>query len=60
MLLIYGLQIQIFNLFLDPYVAATYYTTYMTKINKSIISKLHSVIKKCITNNIDANTRIQS
>jgi ribosomal protein S20 len=26
----------------------------MTKINKSITSELHSIIKKCITNNIDA------
>ncbi len=32
----------------------TYCTSYMTKINKSITSELHSIIKKCITNNIDA------
>jgi hypothetical protein len=31
----------------------------MTKIDKSITSELHSIIKKCIANNIDANTRIQ-
>jgi hypothetical protein len=31
----------------------------MTKINKSITSKLHFIIKKCITNYIDANTIIQ-
>jgi hypothetical protein len=31
----------------------------MTKIDKSITSKLHSIIKNCIVNNIDANTRIQ-
>jgi hypothetical protein len=44
---------------LDPYVAATYYTSYMIKIDKSITSKLHSTIQKCITNNLNANTRIQ-
>jgi hypothetical protein len=31
----------------------------MIKINKSITLKLHSIIKKYITSNIDANTRIQ-
>jgi hypothetical protein len=31
----------------------------MTKINKSITSKLYFIIKKCIANNIDANTIIQ-
>jgi hypothetical protein len=44
---------------LDPYVVATYHTSYMTKLDKSITSKLHSIIKKCIANNIDANTIIQ-
>jgi hypothetical protein len=31
----------------------------MTKINKSITSKLQSIIQKCIADNIDANTKIQ-
>jgi hypothetical protein len=31
----------------------------MTKIDKSITLGLHSIIKKCIANNIDANTIIQ-
>jgi hypothetical protein len=31
----------------------------MTKIDKSITLELHSIIKKCIANNIDANTKIQ-
>jgi len=31
-----------------PNVAATYYTSYVTKINKSIISKLHFVIKNAL------------
>jgi hypothetical protein len=44
---------------LDPYAVTTYCTSYMTKIFKSITSKLHFIIKKCITNNIDANTIIQ-
>ncbi len=33
--------------------------SYMTKLNKSITLELHSIIKKCITNNIDVNTKIQ-
>jgi len=44
---------------LDPYVATTYYTSYMTKIDKSITSKLYSIIKICIANNIDPNKIIQ-
>ncbi len=44
---------------LDPYAAITYCTSYMTKIDKSITSELHFIIKKCIANNINANTRIQ-
>jgi len=44
---------------LDPYGAKTYYTSYMTKIDKLITSKLHSIIQKCIANNINANIRIQ-
>ncbi len=44
---------------LYPYVVTTYYTSYMTKINQSITSKLHFIIKKCITNNIDVNIKIQ-
>jgi len=31
----------------------------MTKLNKSITLELHSIIKKCIRNNIDVNTKIQ-
>jgi predicted transcriptional regulator len=31
----------------------------LTKIDKSITSKLHSIIQKCITKNIDANTIIE-
>ncbi len=44
---------------LDPCVAITYYTSYMTKIDKSITSKLYSIIKICIANNIGANKIIQ-
>jgi hypothetical protein len=39
---------------LDPYAVATYCTSNMTKIDKSITLELHSIIKKCI-----ANIRIQ-
>jgi hypothetical protein len=44
---------------LDPYVVTTYCTSYMTKIFKSITLEPHFIIKKCIVNNIDANTIIQ-
>jgi hypothetical protein len=44
---------------LDPYVTTTYCTSYMKKIDKSITLELHSIIKKCIANNINTNTRIQ-
>jgi hypothetical protein len=40
---------------LDPYVATTYCTSYII----SITLELHFIIQKCITNNIDANTKIQ-
>ncbi len=44
---------------INPYATATYCMSYMIKIDKSITSKLHFIIKKYITNNIDANTIIQ-
>ncbi len=44
---------------LDPYVATTYCTSYIIKINKSMTLELHFIIQKCIINNIDANTKIQ-
>jgi hypothetical protein len=44
---------------LDPYATTSYCTSYMTKIDESITSKLHFIIQKCIANNIDANTKIQ-
>jgi hypothetical protein len=31
----------------------------MIKIDKSITLELHSIVKKCIANNKDANTKIQ-
>jgi hypothetical protein len=43
---------------LDPYAAATYCTSYMTNVDKSITSELSSIIKTCVTEKIDANTRI--
>jgi len=42
---------------LDPYVTATYCMSYMTKIDKLIELKLHFIIKKCIANNINGNTK---
>jgi hypothetical protein len=48
------------QIFLYLYVFITYCTSYLTKINKSVTSKLHFIIQKCIAINIDANTRIQN
>jgi hypothetical protein len=44
---------------LDPYATTTYCTLYMRRIDKLITLELHSIIKKCIVNNIDANKIIQ-
>ena len=43
---------------LDPYAVATYCTSYMTKVDKSMTMELKSILQKCITNKIDANIRI--
>ena len=43
---------------LDPYAAATYCTSYMTKVDKNITSELQSIIQKCINNNVLADERI--
>ena len=43
---------------LDPYAAATYCTSYMTKVDKSIPSELQSIMQKCNNNNVLANERI--
>ncbi len=37
-----------FQFILDSYVAATYYTSYMTKIDKSITSELYLIIKNAL------------
>ena len=43
---------------LDPYAAATYCTSYMTKVDKSMTTELKSILQNCITNKTDANIRI--
>jgi hypothetical protein len=43
---------------LNPYVVASYCTSCMTKIDKSITLKLHSIIEKCNLDKVDVNTRI--
>ena len=43
---------------LDHYVAATYCTSYMTKVDKSMTTELKSILQNCITNKTDANIRI--
>jgi hypothetical protein len=42
----------------DPYVAATYCISYMTKVDKSITTKLKSILQKYIAEKTDANLRI--
>jgi hypothetical protein len=43
---------------LDPYAAATYCTSYMTKVDKNITSELQSIMQKCIDNKVLADERI--
>jgi hypothetical protein len=43
---------------LDPYAAATYCTSYITKVDKSITTELKSILQKCIAEKTDANLRI--
>jgi hypothetical protein len=44
---------------LDPYVATSCYTSYLTKIDKFITNEFQTIIKKCEDENIDANVRIR-
>jgi hypothetical protein len=44
---------------LNPFTIVSYYTSYMTKINKLVTSKLHSIIQKCILGKNDTNIKIQ-
>jgi hypothetical protein len=44
---------------LDPYVATSYYTSYLTKIDKSITNEFWTIIKKCEDENFDVNLKIR-
>ncbi len=44
---------------LDPYVATSYYTSYLTKIDKYVMNEFKPSLKKCEDENIDANLRIK-
>jgi len=44
---------------LDPYVATSYCTSYLTKIDKIIINEFQNIIKKCENENVDANLRVR-
>ena len=44
---------------LDPYAAATYCTSYLTKVDNTITSSLQKIIKQSKTENYDAITRIK-
>jgi 23S rRNA pseudoU1915 N3-methylase RlmH len=41
------------------YVAASYYTSYLKKIDKSITNEFWTIIKKCEDKNIDVNLNIK-
>jgi hypothetical protein len=43
---------------LEPYIATSYCTSYLTKIDKTITSKFQTIIKKCENENVDANLRV--
>jgi hypothetical protein len=44
---------------LDPYVATSYYTSYLTKIDKFVMNEFKPSLKKCEDENFDANLRIK-
>jgi hypothetical protein len=44
---------------LDSYVVASYCTSYLTKIDKTITNELQTIIKKCENENVDANLRVR-
>lgn len=40
---------------LHPYVAARYFTSYLTKIDKIVTQKLNKIITNCTQKNIEVN-----
>ncbi len=44
---------------LDPYIAASYCTSYFTKIDITITNKFQTIIKKCENENVDANLKVR-
>jgi len=42
-----------------PYAVTSYYTSYLTKINKTITNEFQTIIKKCENENVDANLRVR-
>ncbi len=44
---------------LDPYVAASYCTSYLTKIDRTITNEFQTIIKKCENENVDAKLRVR-
>ncbi len=43
----------------DAYAAASYYTSHLTKIDKSITNECWTIIKKCEDENIDVDLKIK-
>jgi hypothetical protein len=44
---------------LDQYVVASFCTSYLTKIDKTITNEFQTIIKKCKNENVDANLRVR-
>jgi hypothetical protein len=43
----------------DPYVATSYCTSYLTKIDIIITNKFQTIIKKCENENVDTNLSVR-
>jgi len=44
---------------LDPYVAPSYCTSYLPKIERTMTNEFQTIIKKCENENVDANLRVR-
>jgi hypothetical protein len=43
----------------DLYAATSYYTSNLTKIDKTITNKFQTIIKKCENENVDGNLKVR-
>jgi competence CoiA-like predicted nuclease len=45
--------------FFDSYAATSYYTSYLTKFDKTVTNEFQTIIKKCENENVDANLKVR-